>query len=55
MSNEPANDGLSIYRDRILATSQICLTALKACLDENAIGAVKVAIDGQAYAMEGVA
>jgi hypothetical protein len=31
------------------------LTALKACLDENAIGAVKVAIDGQAYAMEGVA
>jgi hypothetical protein len=31
------------------------LTALKACLDEHAIAAVKVAVDGQAYAMEGTA
>jgi len=27
---------------------------LKQCLDENAIGAVKVEFDGQAYAMEGL-
>jgi hypothetical protein len=31
------------------------LTALKACLDEHAIAAVKVAVDGHAYAMEGTA
>jgi hypothetical protein len=31
------------------------LTALKQCLDENAIGAVKVELDGHAYAMEGLA
>jgi hypothetical protein len=31
------------------------LAALKACLDEHAIGAVKVAVDGHAYAMEGTA
>jgi hypothetical protein len=30
------------------------LTALKQCLDENEIAAVKVELDGQAYAMEGV-
>ena len=30
------------------------LTALKSCLDENAIAAVKVSIDGEAYAMEGM-
>jgi hypothetical protein len=30
------------------------LTALKQCLDENAIAAVKVELDGQAYAMEGL-
>jgi hypothetical protein len=31
------------------------LTALKACLDANAIAAVKVTMDGRAYAMEGMA
>ena len=31
------------------------LTALKDCLDENAIATVKVRIDGRAYAMEGMA
>lgn len=30
------------------------LTALKQCLDENEIAAVKVELDGQAYAMEGL-
>jgi hypothetical protein len=30
------------------------LTALMQCLDENAIAAVKVELDGQAYAMEGL-
>ena len=30
------------------------LTALKQCLDESAIAAVKVELDGQAYAMEGL-
>jgi hypothetical protein len=30
------------------------LTALKQCLDENEIASVKVEIDGQAYAMEGL-
>jgi hypothetical protein len=30
------------------------LRALKQCLDENAIAAVKVELDGQAYAMEGL-
>ena len=30
------------------------LTALKECLDENSIAAVKVELDGQAYAMEGL-
>jgi hypothetical protein len=30
------------------------LTALKQCLDENAIAAVKVELDGQAYAMDGL-
>jgi hypothetical protein len=30
------------------------LAALKQCLDENAIAAVKVELDGQAYAMEGL-
>jgi hypothetical protein len=30
------------------------LGALKGCLDENAIASVKVSIDGQAYAMEGM-
>jgi hypothetical protein len=30
------------------------LAALKICLDENAIAMVKVEIDGQAYAMEGM-
>ena len=29
-------------------------TALKQCLDQNAIAAVKVELDGQAYAMEGL-
>jgi len=29
-------------------------SALKQCLDENAIAAVKVELDGQAYAMEGL-
>jgi hypothetical protein len=29
------------------------LRALKQCLDENAIAAVKVELDGHAYAMEG--
>jgi hypothetical protein len=29
-------------------------TALKQCLDESAIAAVKVELDGQAYAMEGL-
>jgi hypothetical protein len=31
------------------------LSALKDCLDENAIATVKVRIDGRAYAMEGMA
>jgi hypothetical protein len=30
------------------------IRALKQCLDENAIAAVKVELDGQAYAMEGL-
>jgi hypothetical protein len=30
------------------------LAALKICLDENAIAVVKVEIDGQVYAMEGL-
>jgi hypothetical protein len=30
------------------------LTALKQCIDENAIAAVKLELDGQAYAMEGL-
>jgi hypothetical protein len=30
------------------------LASLKLCLDENAIAMVKVEIDGQAYAMEGM-
>lgn len=30
------------------------LTALKRCLDENAIATVKVSIDGDAYVMEGM-
>jgi hypothetical protein len=30
------------------------LTALKLCLDGNAIAAVKVSIDGEVYAMEGM-
>jgi hypothetical protein len=30
------------------------LRALKQCLDENAIAAVKVELDGQAHAMEGL-
>jgi hypothetical protein len=30
------------------------LTALKQCLDENAIAAVKVELDGRTYAMEGL-
>jgi hypothetical protein len=30
------------------------LAALKICLDENAIAVVKVQIDGQVYAMEGL-
>ena len=30
------------------------LTALKQCLDDNEIAAVKVELDGQAYAMEGL-
>jgi hypothetical protein len=29
------------------------VTALKTCLDENAIALVKVTVDGRAYAMEG--
>ena len=29
------------------------LTALKECLEENAIAAVKVEVDGKAYTMEG--
>jgi hypothetical protein len=36
------------------ATLRKLLTALKQCLDENAIVAIKVELDGQAYAMEGL-
>jgi hypothetical protein len=51
---ERAGNGWAVHRPPPTPPElSAVLTALKRCLDENAITFVTVTVDGQAYAMEG--